>query len=103
MHRELRSRQGDDPAEIIGAEVDELSVLELAVEVAFDDLERNGELGEALAKARGLQDARARGDAIDHAWAMAGESIVWLAGQRVAPTVRAALKRRGVARSGLRL
>lgn len=98
MHRELRSRQGEDPAEIIGAEDGEPTVLELAVEIALDDAERHGELSVALARARELPDARGRGSAIEQAWAMAGEAIVWEAGHRVAPVVRAALERRGVAR-----
>lgn len=101
MHRELRSRHGDDPAEIIGAEANEPSVLELAIEIALHDSEQNGELASALARARALPDARSRGDAVDQAWAMAGEAIVWEAGPRVAPTVRRALERRGVARSAL--
>ncbi|MGO2112898.1 MAG: hypothetical protein ACTH31_14935 [Pseudoclavibacter sp.] len=96
MQRELRSRQGEDPADIIEAESRLPGVLEIAVELALDDAERNGELSLALARANEVQDARARLEAIDHAWEMAGEAIVWEAGRTVVPTVRAALERRGV-------
>lgn len=96
MQRELLSRQGEDPASIIEAEGELPSVLEIAVELALDDAHRHGELAVALGRAAGLDDARRRGDAIVHAWNMAGEAIVWEAGQRAAPTVHAALRRRGV-------
>lgn len=96
MQRELLSRQGEDPASIIEAEGDLPSVLDIAVELALDDAHRHGELATALGRAAELPDAQRRSDAIVDAWNMAGEAIVWEAGQRAAPTVRAALRRRGV-------
>lgn len=96
MQRELLSRQGEDPAAIIEAEGELPSVLEIAVELALDDAQRHGELAVALRRAASMPDARSRGDAIVHAWNMAGEAIVWVAGRRAEPTVRAALHRRGV-------
>ncbi|GGA60549.1 hypothetical protein GCM10011490_08380 [Pseudoclavibacter endophyticus] len=96
MQRELLSRQGEDPADIIEAEASLPTVLEIAIELALDDAQRHGDLSVALAHAAMVPDVYGRGVAIAQAWAMAGEAIVWEAGQRAAPIVRAALERRGV-------
>lgn len=96
MQRELRSREGADPAEIIESEAALPSVLEIAVELTLDDASRHGELSIALARAGAIPDARERDDAIAHAWAMAGETIVWESGRSAAVAVRDALRRRGL-------
>jgi len=97
MKREMRSREGYDPAEILEAELHEPSVLDVAVELALDDAERDGDLSHALERARRLHDPVERADAVKHAWHMAGEAIMWEGGyDTIAPLARA-LERRGMA------